>query len=132
MSAITGEPAAINIDAENFDSDKAERRNPNIGFVQHAAGVLSASPSPMSKRSGQDIMAGLQLELEHVEEDCDDSREEMPETCPEPLNSQSADGLTTSDRRMVIKKSSQSDVESQLERNGIKCRDSELSDIAEE
>ena len=57
----------------------------------------------------------------------DESREEIPETCPEPCNDES-DSFALS-AQIVVKKSSCSDVESQLEKNGVKLRDSELSDI---
>mmetsp|Transcript_14883 Transcript_14883/g.20152 ORF Transcript_14883/g.20152 Transcript_14883/m.20152 type:complete len:203 (+) Transcript_14883:2041-2649(+) len=124
LSTNTGDPG-ITTDVANFDSDKGLRKNPNVSFAKVGA-LGSNSPSPM-----KDFKKTLPP-LEKVQEEVlnsNESREENPdnpETCPEPPNDRSAD-LTHLVRQA---KKSNSDVESQLELQGIKLRDSELEHIA--
>ena len=86
------------------------------------------SPSPV--QSFKDIRRRL-APLEKVQEEVlpsNESRDDNPETCPEPPNElNDRDDLQNQIR---VGKKSNSDVESQLEAAGIKIHDSELAQLA--
>ena len=127
VSVNTGEPVAIGSDVANFDSATGQRKNPNVSFAKVAA-LGSDSPSPMKLSDFRRKLAPLEKVQEEEIADLNASRDDNPETCPEPPQERSVE-LASAVR---AGKKSNSDVESQLEAAGIKLRESELDALADE
>ena len=131
VSSGTGEPNH-GIDSAQFDSGKGQRRDPNLGFLL-AGKITQDSPSPKSKR----LPSNMQLE-NVIEEEPDspraansDPRDGDPDSCPEVIDAVNSNSSRNDNRVPKKQLSAKSDVETKLEADGLRLRDSELDEINE-